>query len=273
MKIDNDTNTDKAVGKRFHSFLKSKGLRQKELGKQLKMSQQTISSYCRSGKIPYHILLLLKSVFNLNIDWLLFGKGPRELDNSKDFSQSSQSSQLRDISSIYESLNEDKRRDLLNYAQMLKKESNNTEEVHVTEFRDLSMIEIPFLGSVQMGKPVPNLRQWSGERAAVPSDILPTKNSEDYFCFQAENNSMEDSGIYADDYIVFMRKNVVEQGKITTIISKGKIFITRIFFRGDSTELHFCAPEKKIVKAENSEDYYVEGVMVGLYRKVFQRKK
>lgn len=269
MKADNDVaKSDKAVGRRFHSFLKSKGLKQKEFGKQLKMSQQTISSYCRNGKIPYHILLVLKSVFNLNIDWLLLGEGPREIADNAD---ALQSSQLQDIAAIYQGLSEEKKRDLLNYAQRLKKETNNA-EVHITEFRDLSMMEVPFLGNVQTGKPIPHLRQWSGERVAIPSDILPTKNSEDYFCFQAQNNSMEDCGIYANDYVVFMRKNVVEQGKVATAISKGKVFIARIFSREDYTELHFCAPEKKVVKVKNPEDYRIEGVMVGLYRKVFKNK-
>ncbi|GEM_PF-1109528 len=68
--------TKKAIGARFKSFRKGKGLTQVELGEILGINFQHISKYERGEFIPtFENLIKLIEHFSININWLLTGEG------------------------------------------------------------------------------------------------------------------------------------------------------------------------------------------------------
>ncbi len=71
-----DKNTKLEVGLRLKAFRKMLGLSQQALAKVIGYAQRTISDWERGRlEIPLQVLITLKQIYGLNIDWLLTGEG------------------------------------------------------------------------------------------------------------------------------------------------------------------------------------------------------
>jgi len=68
----------KKIGERIREIRKGKGLTQIEFSKILGITQDKLSKY-ENGKVkvPIEILLKISEEFNISLDWLLKGKGPK----------------------------------------------------------------------------------------------------------------------------------------------------------------------------------------------------
>jgi transcriptional regulator with XRE-family HTH domain len=89
---------------RFRDVRKVLGLNQSDFAKMLKTSQNQISRYEATQDIPYKIIELLSLEHNININWLITGKGEMFVATKNDEPQYVSESYVAYNSSITEEL-------------------------------------------------------------------------------------------------------------------------------------------------------------------------
>jgi transcriptional regulator with XRE-family HTH domain len=78
----------KIIGERFKDFRKKIGKTQKELAQEAEMSQANIAKIENGEIFPnLEILISLYSKYNLNIHWIISGKGDSMLRGQKDYGE------------------------------------------------------------------------------------------------------------------------------------------------------------------------------------------
>ena len=74
------------LGKRIEKVRKELKLSRKEVSSQINKYYRTYSSYERGErKAPYELLILLAEKYNVNLNWLMLGKG--EMFNPPDYNE------------------------------------------------------------------------------------------------------------------------------------------------------------------------------------------
>ena len=238
------------ISVRLGFFLKVKKLRQKNLGKILKMSQQTISSYCRTGNIPFHILHAMRSLLGLNIEWLDTGEGEMFDDTfSKNIPKQAGMPQFN--------------------SGILGEKVTTFGNPIKNEYVDVGIVEIPFWGYYDDDELMPSSEGWKGQRLSIRENMLPGKmEADDFFAINIKTDKLETCNIKNDDTIIFLHKKKIENGKIGIVRINEKNCIRRVFFSGDKTRAKSCANlnKEEVFETDNLNQIKISAVMVSIYR-------
>ena len=125
--------------------------------------------------------------------------------------------------------------------------------------------ELPLLGLVAAGLPIENLGYQ--ETVEVPSSLL--KRGE-HFVLRVKGDSMIEEGIHENDLAIIRKQTSAANGQTVVALINNSATIKKYFRFRDRVELHPANPryEPIVVGGEAERDFRIEGILVGLIRKV-----
>lgn len=124
--------------------------------------------------------------------------------------------------------------------------------------------KLPLLGRVAAGVPI--------EAISTPEDIevppfLIEKEAE-YFSLQVKGDSMKEDGILDGDYIVVRKQNSPLNGQTIVALIDNEATLKKFYKRNGRIELHPANSSYKPIIVSANQDFKVQGVFVGLVRRV-----
>ncbi len=136
-------------------------------------------------------------------------------------------------------------------------------------FRD-QVIELPLVGRVAAGRPIEALEHQ--KTFEVPLSLLKTSPLE-HFVLQVNGDSMIGEGILDGDYVIIKKQLRAENGQTVVALLQNEATIKKFYQLKDRVELRAANPNydpivvKSLVEG-NAFDFKIEGVLVGLIRKL-----
>lgn len=125
--------------------------------------------------------------------------------------------------------------------------------------------ELPLVGLVAAGAPIESLD--NRESVEVPRSLL--KRGE-HFVLRVKGDSMIDEGICENDLAIIRKQANALNGQTVVALIDNAATIKKYFRFRDRVELHPANPryEPIVVNGEAERDFKIEGILVGLIRKV-----
>lgn len=121
--------------------------------------------------------------------------------------------------------------------------------------------EIPLVGVVAAGDPIEPVLQ--AERVDVPASML---RAGDHFALKIKGTSMQDDGILPDDVVVVHKQETARNGQTVIALVNGDATIKRYYRKDVHIELHPANAERQPILVHPSDEFRIEGVVVGLIR-------
>jgi len=122
-------------------------------------------------------------------------------------------------------------------------------------------IELPLVGLVAAGKPIEAI-ETPDSIEVPPSMIGPGEN----FVLKVQGDSMIGDGIIDGDYVVVRKQASADSGQTVVALINGEATVKRLLRRDTRIELHPANPTMKPFVIEENEEFYIEGVVVGVIR-------
>lgn len=120
-----------------------------------------------------------------------------------------------------------------------------------------SVIDIPILGSIKAGYPLPAIEERDGSVSVVNPQI---KSAEGYYALRVVGDSMIDDGIFDGDIVVIKNQSVAENGQtVVAIIDDNEATLKRLYRKGKGFEL---VPRNPNMQTLFRLDVEVRGVVV-----------
>ena len=128
-----------------------------------------------------------------------------------------------------------------------------------------AIAELPLVGLVAAGVPIESLD--AHESVEVPRSLL--KRGE-HFVLRVKGDSMIDEGIHENDLAIIRKTTSATNGQTVVALIDNAATIKKYFRFRDRVELHPANPryEPIVVDEGNKGDFKIEGILVGLIRRL-----
>ena len=121
--------------------------------------------------------------------------------------------------------------------------------------------EIPMAGIVAAGSPIEPVQQ--SELIDVPPSMLRGGKT---FALRVKGESMKDDGILSGDLVVVRKQETARNGQ-TVVASVNQEATIKTYFKKDSRiELHPANAVMNPILVEPSDDFHIEGIVIGVIR-------
>jgi repressor LexA len=120
---------------------------------------------------------------------------------------------------------------------------------------------LPMAGIVAAGKPIVPVEQ--NENVEVPASMVDGKQT---FVLKVAGESMRDDGILPGDFVVVRKQGMAASGDRVIALVNGQATIKRYYPKAKTVELHPVNREMAPIIINRSDDFRIEGVVVGLIR-------
>jgi repressor LexA len=120
---------------------------------------------------------------------------------------------------------------------------------------------LPMAGVVAAGKPIEAVTQ--NESVEVPSSMVYRGEN---FVLKITGESMRDDGILPGDLVVVRKQPVARNGDRVIALVNGQATIKKYHRNGDAIELHPVNSSMTTIAAKKTDDFRVQGIVVGLIR-------
>ncbi len=122
-------------------------------------------------------------------------------------------------------------------------------------------IELPLAGRVAAGRPIEAIT--TADSIEVPPSMVGAGEN---FVLRVAGDSMIGDGILDGDYVVVRKQEHAENGQTVVALIDGAATVKRFYRRGQTIELHPANPALQPILLDGSEDFRIEGVVVGVIR-------
>jgi len=122
---------------------------------------------------------------------------------------------------------------------------------------------LPLAGTVAAGQPIEPIPQT--EVVEVPGSMLRTG---DNFALRVKGDSMKDEGILTGDIVVIHRQTTARNGQSVVALVNGEATIKTYYRKENRIELHPANEALPPIIVKASDDFRIEGVVVGVIRHV-----
>lgn len=239
----------KYIGNQIKTFRKSAGFTQDELAKRLNTTKQTISRYEKGDrKANQDMLFELCDIFGVSID-----------DFFPSQNEALQSPTTSPIQTIYDQLEDDRRKKVVTYAERQLNEQNE-EKTKINEVSEVIQLYsydyYDHPASAGTGQYLNDVRV---ERIELPVDVDAD------FVIPIKGDSMEPD--YHDGDLVFIQTSVdLNNGVIGVFNYNGDAYIKQLVIDEDQAYLHSLNPAYKDMPITPDTDFRIIGEVVDLYR-------
>lgn len=183
------------LGDKIRKLRIAAGLKQKELGAFLQLSQKTISNYEHNSRQPdNNTLKKIADFFSVSTDFLL------------------------DTSTI-------------EHPNDISLELNDSFVFDSCSFPIDKAMKIPVVGEIRAGMPI-LVQENIIDYVYLPSHF---SKKNDYFGLQVIGDSMNLSQIIEGNIVIVKRQNMVENGEIAVVLINGEIATIKKFFKNNTT--------------------------------------
>lgn len=135
---------------------------------------------------------------------------------------------LKAVSTVHEHLNSIKEKGFLS------KTENSARSLKLKKIIK-SVLEIPILGSIKAGYPLPAIEGRDGSVSIVNPEI---KTAEGHYALRVVGDSMIDDGIFDGDIVIIKNQSVAENGQtVVAIIDDNEATLKRLYRKGKGFEL------------------------------------
>lgn len=157
---------------------------------------------------------------------------------------------LKAVSTVYEHINS------LREKGYLSKSDNSSR--NLTPKKEIkSIIEIPILGSIKAGYPLPAIEERDGSVSVVNPKI---KTADGYYALRVVGDSMINDGIFDGDIVVIKHQSVAENGQtVVAIIDDNEATLKKLYRKGKGFDLVPRNPNMPTLFRTNVE---VRGVVI-----------
>ncbi len=157
---------------------------------------------------------------------------------------------LKAVSTVHEHINSLKKQGYL-----FKSENSSRSLKLKKEIK--SIVEIPIIGSIKAGYPLPAIEERDGSVSVINSQI---KTAEGYYALRVVGDSMIGDGIFDGDIVVIKHQTSAENGQtVVAIIDDNEATLKRIYKKGKGFELVARNPKMPTLF---STDVQVRGVVI-----------
>lgn len=149
---------------------------------------------------------------------------------------------------------------------LIKKSWNARHGIEVVQEKTAATItELPLVGLVAAGAPIESLDVQ--ESVEVPSSLL---RRGEHFVLRVKGDSMVDEGIMENDLAIIRKQTNATNGQTVVALIDNAATIKKYFRFRDRVELHPANPRYQpiVVNGEGTRDFRIEGILVGLIRKL-----
>jgi DNA (cytosine-5)-methyltransferase 1 len=157
---------------------------------------------------------------------------------------------LKAVSTIHEHINSLKAKGYLSKSENSARSLSPKKEIK-------SVIEIPILGSIKAGYPLPAIEERDGSVSVINPQI---RTAEGYYALRVVGDSMIKDGIFDGDIVVIKHQSVAENGQtVVAIIDDNEATLKRLYKEKDRFRLE---PRNPTMKSLFREDVEVRGVVI-----------
>ncbi len=121
--------------------------------------------------------------------------------------------------------------------------------------------QIPMTGIVAAGAPIEPVPQ--SELVEVPPGML--RDGEN-FALRVKGESMVDAGILPGDLVIVRKQATARNGQTVVALVNQEATIKTFYQKADRIELHPANPSMKPIIVTPSDDFRIEGVLIGVVR-------
>jgi repressor LexA len=121
--------------------------------------------------------------------------------------------------------------------------------------------DIPMAGVVAAGSPIEPVQQ--SELVDVPPSML---RGGDTFALRVKGESMKDDGILPGDLVIVRKQEMARNGQTVVALVNQEATIKTYFKRDSRIELHPANAAMKPIMVEHSDDFHIEGILIGVIR-------
>jgi repressor LexA len=121
--------------------------------------------------------------------------------------------------------------------------------------------EIPMAGIVAAGSPIEPVQQ--SELIDVPQSMLRGGNT---FALRVKGESMKEDGILPGDLVVVRKQETARNGQTVVALVNQEATIKTYFKTDSRIELHPANAAMKPITVEQSDDFHIEGILIGVIR-------
>lgn len=141
--------------------------------------------------------------------------------------------------------------------------ANKKRAIELVSKRKISDVEhLPLLGKVAAGLPIEAIE--SREYIEVPRSMLGQGT---YFALRVSGQSMRDEAIMDGDVVILKKQSTAENGQIVVALIDGEATIKTYIRKKNRIELHPANPDFNVITVEDSQEFSIEGVLIGLVRR------
>jgi len=147
---------------------------------------------------------------------------------------------------------------------LLKKDWNAKRGIEVIRPEPLAeAVQLPLVGRVAAGRPIEAIQ--THDHIEVPASML---RSGVHFVLKVKGDSMIDDGILEGDFVIIRKQAVAQNGQTVVALIDNEATIKKYYHHQGKVELHPAnAHYKPLVIVEDTSDFKIEGVFVGLIRR------
>ncbi len=143
---------------------------------------------------------------------------------------------------------------------VLKKDWNAKRGLQILS-AESNVSELPLVGLVAAGKPIEAIE--TADSIEVPASMIgPGEN----FVLRVRGDSMVGDGILDGDYVVVRKQAQADSGQTVVALINGEATVKRLLRKETRVELHPANPAMQPLLVGDSEDFRIEGIVVGVIR-------
>ena len=124
-----------------------------------------------------------------------------------------------------------------------------------------SSTQIPMAGIVAAGAPIEPVPQ--SELVEVPPGMVGDGEN---FALRVKGESMVDAGILPGDLVIVRKQATARNGQTVVALVNQEATIKTFYQKADRIELHPANPSMKPIIVTPSDDFRIEGVLIGVVR-------
>ena len=154
---------------------------------------------------------------------------------------------------------------------IISREKEVSRGLRLTRASDANVIQIPLLGRIVAGKPIPvpdpEASGFAGDTVALTREMVPDPSN--LYALYVKGDSMIDASVHDGDIVVLKRQETADNGDMVAawIESRGETTLKRFFRDGSRVRLQPANPAYKPIQAPAS-DVRVQGKVVLVIRQM-----